>query len=437
MRAASIACAHDDTPKYYHPGARNGDEANTCPMAQTQRQWARCDAEWYLPTDVLVQEPSFEVYIGALGPVTSLFQGTFDTRRATIEHRSFVEQLERHHIRVHRLSDAVLKGTRDRFGRVIDGPPLQALRSLARSSLTYDATGLPAENRAEVRRLWDETILKLGPEELFLSIVIRPTFYFQLSEVPNSGYNHRCQIDPQSNLTFVRDQQIITPNGLVLGKLNSVQRRHEVALTKLALANLDVKPFYELSGSDSRMEGGDYLPCMEYCMIWQGLRTNELGVKELLDNHVFGCPEVVVIKDPWQNQDQMHVDTWINMVGPRLAVCVGERLVDPILIPKVDTYRDRDGRYRLERRDEPFPDFLQRKRIEIIPITMRDQERFGVNYLCIGDRHIIGVNGQGEAYRTMLRKHGVRASWVDLPNLSRAWGALHCCVQALRRVPAR
>lgn len=72
---------------------------------------------------------------------------------------------------------------------------------------------------------------------------------------------------------FMRDQVITTPKGIVVGKMNSYQRRVETDIVRFALQKLNIKPILEIQG-DGRLEGGDYIPAGEYVLIGQGLRTN-------------------------------------------------------------------------------------------------------------------------------------------------------------------
>jgi len=76
--------------------------------------------------------------------------------------------------------------------------------------------------------------------------------------------------------------------------LNSVQRAPETKIIKFVLKKLGITPIYEVKGG-GRLEGGDYFSAGEIAFIGQGLRTNAEGVKQLLENRVFGTPLVAVV----------------------------------------------------------------------------------------------------------------------------------------------
>ena len=81
----------------------------------------------------------------------------------------------------------------------------------------------------------------------------------------------------------------------------------------------------------------------------------------------------------------------------------------------------------------PFVEYLRREGVEIIPINLRDELRYGNNYLTVSARRIVGVAGQSEELRGMLAERGVSADWLDLSELTHGYGAAHCMTQVIRR----
>jgi len=404
-----------------------------------------CRAEWERPTDVLAHTPGDELFLGVLHPEAALFERAFDLEGAAAEHRAYLDLLRERGVRVHTVVEALLVGTLEGDGEPIESAALEDLRAFAQSALTIDASALPETEQAEQRRYAAETIRSLHPRELVRVILERPTVHLRPSLVPNTRYSATYELAPVMNLYFCRDQQITTARGVVMGRMNSEQRAVEIDILRFALRKLGVQPIYAVTG-EGRLEGGDFLPAGDVAFIGQGLRTNAEGVRQLLENDVFGTDRVVVVRDPWQNQDQMHLDTYFNIVGPDLAVLVADRmdvrdqhgaLVSPAREDRrctIDVYQRREGRYTRVVEDGDFQEFLEEEMgFRLIAVPNEDQLRYGVNFLCVGPGEILGIAGVSAGYRASLA--GVDATWMDFGNLTGGYGAAHCAVQVLHREP--
>lgn len=405
-----------------------------------------CRAEWDIPTDVLVHTPGDELFLGVIHPEAALFERAFSVGGAAAEHRDYIRLLRQRGARVYTVVETLLAGTVDGKGRALAGRDLDELRAFAKQFITVDASALPPEEQKEQEGYLDDTLAGLHPHELVEIILQCPTVHLRPSLVPNTRYTASYEMSPVMNLYFCRDQQITTAPGVVMGRMNSEQRAIETTIMRFVLQKLGVEPIYEVTG-DGRLEGGDFIPAGDTAFIGQGLRTNAEGVRQLLEHRVFGVPRVVVVKDPWQNQDQMHLDTYFNIISPNLAVLVEERMdvrdeAGEITQParpdrrcKIDIYELRDERYELARADTDFQAFLEDEMgFRLIPVSNDDQLNYGINFLCVGSNRILGIAGVSQSYRDRLR--GVRATWMDFSNLTGGYGAAHCSTQVLHRQPA-
>lgn len=192
------------------------------------------------------------------------------------------------------------------------------------------------------------------------------------------------------------------------------------------------------------LSGGDYIPAGDFALIGQGLRTNAEGVRQLINNDVFGVSEVAVVKDPFQHQDQMHLDTYFNILGPKRAIVdkirrtYGNVTRDDIcrpIRPVVDVYKKMDcGRYTCVERDRDFFDYMEiEKGFEIIDIEDSEQLNYGCNFLCIGPNKIVGVKGVSERYFEMLQHAGINATLLEFRNVTKSYGGPHCTTQVVYR----
>jgi arginine deiminase len=396
-------------------------------------------AEWELPKKILMHTPGDEVLMGVLHPDAALYEKAFDLKIADAEHIKYIELLRKQGAEVHRVVDVLLEGTIDAQGRPVPSPELDALREFAGTCLTYDCSALKETKKSQQEKYKQEVLKQLSPAELVEIILQRPIIELHETE-QNTGFSAVYRIDPVMNLYFLRDQMITTAKGVVISRMNSVQRAPETEIIKFVLKKMGITPVYEVVGS-GRLEGGDYFSAGEVALIGQGLRTNVEGVRQLLDNQVFGTKFVAVVKDNWKNQEEMHLDTYFNIIGPKLAVMVDLRMrgqkIDPEMqgvSSKVDVYRlEKDG-YKLVVSDRNFQDYLEEDLgFTVIPVSRKDQNLYGINFLTVSPSRIFAIDGVSQEYKDTLKKHGVDALWMDFSALTKGYGAAHCTTQVLLR----
>lgn len=395
-------------------------------------------AEWHVAKRVLMHTPGDELFLGVIHPAAALFERPFSIKGAEAEHRKYIERLQEHGITVHRVVETLLAGTIDKQGNPTPGPELDGLRTFAEQFLTIDTSALPENQRRKQQNYKKETLAALHPYELVKIILRQPTVHLRTTTT-NTGLTATYKESPVMNLYFLRDQMITTSKGVVISKMSSSQRAPETKIIKFVLTKLGIKPIYEVVGS-GRLEGGDYFSAGEAALIGQGLRTNAEGIKQLLDNKVFGIPRVLVVKDLWKNQAQMHLDTYFNIISPKLAVMVAERLSSSnkpaveSMRSRVNVYELEAGAYVLKTRDADFQNYMEKKMgFRFIPASNSDQLRYGINFLTIAPNKILAIDGVSAEYKRALKDAGVGATWMDFSNLTGGYGAAHCMTQVLRR----
>ncbi len=404
-------------------------------------------AEWEPARTVVVHTPGDEVMFGLAHPAAALFERPFSLEGAQREHRKFICLMAAQGVRVFRLTDVLLAGTVDGDGEPLAGKPQDELRGLALAALRYRAAALPSKQAAAQEAYRREVIAKLHPRELLAIVLQQPVVTLFSTGTHNTGLKAAYGADPLMNLYFMRDQVITTAKGLVIGHFNAVQRAPENRLVRYAYEKLGVTPVYQVTGS-ARLEGGDFIPAGDTALIGQGLRTNAEAVRQLLKHQVFGTPRVAVVKDAWKNQDQMHLDTYFNVIDRKLAVIVEERIdqrdeagrivkaADPAKKSLVDVYELDGGSYRKTASDVPFQQFLEKDLgMTLIPVSNADQLKYGINFLALRGKKILAIDGVSDAYKKRLADAGVDATWMDFGNLTGGYGAAHCTTQVIERGP--
>jgi arginine deiminase len=397
------------------------------------------------PVTVIVHTPQDEVFAGVAHPAAALFERPFSLAGAQREHHNFICQLKKNGAQVFRLVDILLAGTMGPGGEALPGERLQELQNFAAELLQYDTKQLPRTLAGKQQQYKKEVISKLHPQELVTIILNQPTIKLVSTAGHNTGFNASYTFNPVMNMYFMRDQVITTSKGVVVGRFNAAQREVETRIAKFAYQKLGIKPIYEVTGT-ARLEGGDFLPAGDVAFLGQGLRTNAEAVQQLLKAQVFGSRKVVIVKDSWKNQDQMHLDTYFNILDDKLAVLVDFRMnirdaegkimraADPKRKSTVDVYELGAGGYKKVKTDVDLQEFLEKDLgMTLIPISSDDQLKYGVNFLSVGKRKILAIDGVSSDYKNRLGQAGVDATWIDFHNLTGGYGAAHCTTQVIHR----
>jgi arginine deiminase len=398
-------------------------------------------AEWDPAVSVLMHTPNDggELTMAGLHAPSALFEKAFDVDEAGREHTKFRALItEKFGVRVFTVREVLLEGTMAEDGSKLEGTKLMDLQDLARHSVTIvPGEGVSSEDA------WKEvnaSIDQYSPARLFDIVVQHPEMRIE-STPKNTRFVAAYCVRPVTNLYFTRDQSIATPKGRVLMRLASTQRSLESRIIEFALKKLGQPVIYKLQAPDT-MEGGDYIPAGKYAFQGQGLRTTPGAIKQLMDNDCYGSEILVVVKDEWHDQEQMHLDTFFNVINDKLVILEANRVhakpTDKEMYTVADVYR-RDaatGKYTMERDNVSFVELLKECGFEtIIPVSREDQLIYGCNFLTMGPQDIILVKrdeGVSAAYRKALEDNGVRYHEVDLSSLTRGYGAAHCSSQVTR-----
>jgi len=393
----------------------------------------------------VVHTPGDEILNGLAHPAAALFERPFSLEGARSEHQTFICLMKERGVQVLRLTDILLAGTLDANGRPLPGKHLEQLQALARDALDYKTEKLPKKLAAGQESYKQQVVAVLHPRELVTIILLRPTVTLRSTGGHNTGLKADYAENPLMNLYFMRDQVITTAKGMVIGHFNAPQRELETKIVRFAYAKIGVSPVYVVTGT-ARLEGGDFIPAGDTALIGQGLRTNPEAIRQLLQNRVFGTPRVAVVKDSWKNQDQMHLDTYFNIIDKDLAVIVEERIdqrdasgrvvkaADPAKRSLVDLYELQGSNYVKTASNIPFQRFVEQDlKMRLIPVSNADQLKYGINFLAVKGRQILAIDGVSDAYKKRLADAGVDVVWMDFHNLTGGYGAAHCTTQAIRR----
>ena len=385
-------------------------------------------AEYHKAGSILMYTPGTELFDGVIHPDAGLYDRYFDIDMAAEEHRNYISMLEEQGCTVHTVTNTLLS------------MPSGRLIALAEASLTYDVSGLPSSEQEAQTTYKQQVLASMSNSDLVRVIINRPTVILKKSGI-NTGFEAQYVHNPLMNMYFLRDQSITTPKGHILCRMNSSQRGPEVDIIEACYEQLGEPAVYRINGRDSYLEGGDYIPFGTISLIGQGLRTNQKAIDELLENDCFVHDTVVVVRDQWKDQYQMHLDTYFNVIDKDLCTMCFNRYdakdANDINYLTMDMYVRSAGQkaYRLDPdySGKGFREFLQSRGVKIIRISKEDADHYANNYLTVDARHIMSVAGQSEDLEAEYERNGVKVEWVPLENLIGGYGAAHCMTQVLNR----
>lgn len=384
---------------------------------------------------ILMHEPTDELFLGVIHPDAALFSDYFDIELAAKEHEAYRKALEKVGAKVLTVREILLEGTLTKEGRPIEGKELSELRAFASKFLTYNTSKIPEEAKAQER--YKRMIIdRANPKDLVKMIMLQPEIVLNYTE-SNTGFAATYVQRPIMNIFFMRDQMISTAKGIVIGRMNSAQRQLECEIAEFCLNKIGFPPIYHITGENAYLEGGDFLPFGDYAFIGNGLRTTQEAIDQLMENDLLGCNKVVVVKDVWDEQEQMHLDTYFNIIDRDLCTLSEDRYLaakSDSQYLKIDIWERENANepYRKAFSDISFVDFIEDElKMKVIPIQRADELTYANNFLTVAPRKIMAVAGQSVELQDAFKTNFVDVTWVPLSNLTKGYGAAHCMTQIL------
>ncbi|CAA9541411.1 MAG: NG,NG-dimethylarginine dimethylaminohydrolase 1 [uncultured Thermomicrobiales bacterium] len=210
------------------------------------------------------------------------------------------------------------------------------------------------------------------------------------------------------NLMFVRDLMLMTPEGAIVTRPASTVRAGEERFVAEALAGAGVPILMTVHGGGT-FEGADVAWVdRDLCFLAEGLRTNTEGadqVERMLRE--IGVAEVIRVGLPY---GAMHLDGLLSLVDRDLAV------VWPRRTPYAVVAKLRQRGFRL---------------IEV-PDEEEAQHRLPMNGVALAPGVLLMPTG-GDTLRAAYDAAGVETHEVDVSELIKAGGGIHCMTGFLKR----
>ncbi len=382
-------------------------------------------AEWMQAGIILMHTPGQELFYGVIHPKAGLFEYYFDVDEAAKEHQYYIKVLRDNGAQVYTVYD------------ILKQMPREDLQKLAEKVLVYNIEAQYVEEEEAYRQ---ETLGKMSVGDLIRTILLQPTVNIKKTG-HNTGYEATYTSNPLMNLYFCRDQSISTPKGQIICRMNSSQRFPETDVIEACYKYLGTDVVYRIQCEDSYLEGGDYIPFGTMGLVGCGLRTTQSAIDEMLTNDVIGHDTLVVVRDAWKDQYQMHLDTYFNVIDKDLCTLCFNRYdatpEDTKNFLTISMYAREPGTTAYHKVDAceglSFVDFMQKRGVKFIRVSKEDADHYGNNFLSIKGRHIACVDGQSDAYFKAMEDNGVKVERIPLDQLTKGYGAAHCMTQVMKR----
>jgi N-dimethylarginine dimethylaminohydrolase len=215
------------------------------------------------------------------------------------------------------------------------------------------------------------------------------------------------EVYSKPNLYFCRDLVLVTASGLVICRPTATVRSGEELIARKALEARGIPAAFRIQ-SPGYLEGGDVcLATPELAIIGIGGRTNEEGARQLRDFlRAEGFGEIHTIKLP---KSVLHLDMIMAMLDRHLAA-ISDRDTPPALLDVLNCHN-------------------------IATVSLPHEEAIdgmALNLLCLGPRSIIAPSGNTLSMER-LRRAGVSCTEVEISELMKGGGAIHCMTAVIAR----
>lgn len=220
-------------------------------------------------------------------------------------------------------------------------------------------------------------------------------------------YIEEQRID-RPNALYVRDLVFMTPEGAIITRPAMEERRGEERYAAQTLTKLGV-PIVRTINGDGIFEGANGMWVDRQTVILAtGSRTNSSGYEQVeYELRRMGVTDIIHMQIPYGHA---HIDGLLNFASHDIAM---------VHAPQV-----------------PYDvcDTLRKKGIKILeaPSQTEAKETLGVNFVAIKPGLVVQPDGNPRC-KEELEKNGIEVITIDLSEILKGWGAVHCATVFLKR----
>ncbi len=215
--------------------------------------------------------------------------------------------------------------------------------------------------------------------------------------------------DDRSNAMFMRDNVLMTPHGAIVGRQAMACRRGEERYAAEALARLGVPIVRTISGKGIFETACCLWVDAGTVIIGTGNRANKEGavqVEQILGS--MGVEHFLPLQIPY---GYAHIDSIISFVDKKTAV------FDPARLPWDVWTALKNRGFKLLAAPSPH-----------------ETQELALNFVTLARGSVVMAAGY-PVTKKFLEDHRIQAIEVEISELRKGWGSLHCMTAILRRDP--
>lgn len=216
------------------------------------------------------------------------------------------------------------------------------------------------------------------------------------------------QREDRPNAVFCRDLMFMTPEGAIITRPGMAARRGEERYIAKALADIGV-PIVRTINGDGLFEGANAMWVDRKTVVLStGSRCNRSGYEQVeVELRRMGVTEVIHMQQPYSN---IHIDGLMNAASNEVVMVHASQVPYDVL------------------------DVLKRKGYKVLeaPSTTEVRETFGCNFVALEPGLVLMPAGNPRC-QALLEENGIKVLTVDVSEIIKGRGALHCITAFLKR----
>ncbi|MBQ6900348.1 MAG: amidinotransferase [Firmicutes bacterium] len=215
------------------------------------------------------------------------------------------------------------------------------------------------------------------------------------------------QREDRPNAVFCRDLMFMTPEGAIITRPAMAARRGEERYIAEALARIGVPVLRTIAG-DGMFEGANAMWVdRKTCVLSTGVRCNKSGFEQVKYELERMGVDVYHMQQPYSN---IHIDGLLNPASNDVMLMHASQVPYDIV------------------------DMLKKKGYKMLEAPSRTEvrETFGCNFVALEPGYILMPEGNPRT-QELLEKNGIKVKTVNISEIIKGKGALHCITAYLKR----
>ncbi len=216
--------------------------------------------------------------------------------------------------------------------------------------------------------------------------------------------------DDRPNSYFMRDNVLMTPEGAIVGRQAMACRRGEERYAAEALGHLGVPILRTISGHGIFETACCLWVDAETVILGTGDRANTEGIRQIKE--ILKQVGVTYFFQMQIPHGYAHIDSIVSFIDKKTA------MIDPLRFPS-----------------ELGKTLIKDKGITLMKApSATETANLALNFVTLSPRVILLASGFPET-KAALMEHGIEVIEIDVSELRKGWGSLHCMTAVLKREP--